>query len=152
MAFEEYPCVKQVICALEAPLLTALDNVLILLIAETAAQLASVTAALAALDITVLPVNVALNATQAVLDQFRTTFALLPVGAVSGCARLGELMDAVNDVSNQATADIRAFRTDATRLLSTQDELLDAQARLTQLSTDFQGLRDVIGECLVESI
>lgn len=145
------PCVKSILCTLKVPVLRALDGVIQLVIVEINTQLAGLTASLAILDVTLLPVNLAVGLAQQVIDQFKAAFQLVPVNIMEGCVDLGTAMGYLNDIADKATASLQDFLEDATALLSLQDELNALQQLLNDNLITFGLLSDVIAECVSEA-
>jgi len=144
------PCVKSVICTLSLPVLNATKALVEGTIVQLQALLNQLQARSITLGIQLVPVELARDAANAVLQEALSVSNLLPLGIIEGCADLGSIQQGLTAGVEQATAAVNDFADDATRLLSLQVEL---DLQIEQLNAEIQNAQDlvaVIDECIQE--
>lgn len=146
------PCVKNVICTLSLPVLTGLRAIIVSSVAEMQSALTLLQAQSITLGLETLPIALARNAANAVLQETQSIVNLLPLSLIEGCADLGTLQRDLSDGVAQATSAVDNWAKDATRTLSLKaevdlgaGELAAALGRQTEFLT-------AIDECINEAL
>lgn len=141
------PCVKQILCALEAPIRGAIGGVISLALLEAQNLLASAQASLAVTQLLLAPVVIANDIAKISLDQFNAINGLIPTNVMVGCASLGNVLGSINDVTAGATADIDNFLAEASSLLSLADELQGTVDSLNKTIDDLNEMEVTLLGC-----
>jgi len=141
------PCVKQILCALSAPVLAALNAVISSQIALLRAQIVAAQAQLLALDITTAPLELARNIAQGLIDQAKAAATLVPFELIAECADLGDFNVNFVESLDALTADLNDIVDDLQRLLSFKEELQLLVNELEEVIEQFEGIQAVIEEC-----
>lgn len=144
-------CVKSVLCTLSTPVLSALRGVVQAQIAQAQAVLGILQARSLTLGIQLVPIELARDAANAVLQESQSIANLLPLSLVEGCGDLGQVRQNLNAAVEQATASVNDFADDATRALSLKDETDARIAELNAQLAEFSELVDTITACISEN-
>lgn len=141
------PCVKSILCALSAVVLGALQGIINAQVGLLRAQLAILRAELLKYDIAAVPIEIARNAANAILNDARQAAALLPLSLIAECADLGELnINLVAAIDNE-TERLNDIIDDASAILSFREELNLAILQVERLIEAFEEILQEIAEC-----
>lgn len=142
------PCVKQILCSLSDAALGALQGIINGQVALLQAQILIYQTQILQFDVLSLPVQAAQAAGQAVVDNVRSSAALVPLNIISQCVDLGDFnlnLQQSIDVVLSSTEDLLA---EATRLLSYREELNAIVTELDGAITQFTDISGIIDQCL----
>jgi hypothetical protein len=144
-------CVKSVLCTLSTPILSALRGTVQAQIAQVQSVLGILQARSLTLGIQLIPIELARDAANAVLQESQSIANLLPLSLIAGCGDLGRVRQNLNAAVEQATSGVNDLADDATRALSLKDET-DAQiAELNAQLAEFNELVGTIDDCIAEN-
>jgi len=141
------PCVKQILCALGEATLGALNTLLQAQIAIIDAEIASVAAQLAVVDILTIPLEIARDVGQNALNSAQQVASLVPLNFIAGCADLGDLNVNLSRLLANASADFNDIINDLNRKLSLREELNALILELQAIREQFGDIQLTIAEC-----
>jgi hypothetical protein len=110
-------------------------------------QITQLQATLAALDVALIPVQLAQEVAQTTVDAIRAMANLVPVQLMAGCGDLGNFMVRLNTSLDIATADLNAVIAKANRELSFRDEVSAEIDELNELLTTFSDISLELVSC-----
>lgn len=141
------PCVRSILCALAAPVRSAVVSIITITKGLVQAQLVTISASLAILDITLLPIQALQALAQTAVDTVRGTVALVPTTLMAGCADLGTFMQGLNLSIDATVADLETVIDKANRYLSVRDDLQAQVDKLNAVLLVFDGIEAAIASC-----
>jgi len=125
---EKWPCVKSLLCGLNAAAQAALKSALNVVIAQLSAVIAGLLVQLAILDILLLPLNVAKSLAVTLAQELKGLLNIIPLNLVKGCAPFGLSIDGINITIDQKIAEAEKIVQNANRYLSIRNEIQAAVA------------------------
>jgi len=141
-------CVRRVLCGLSDTALRALQGLIDGQVAILQAQIAVYQAQILQYDVLAIPVEIAANAAQTVVDQVREAAYLVPLNLIADCADLGYFNLNLTQSIDVAVSTAEDAIFEATRLLSFRDELNAIVSELNGIIDQFTDIRSVIDECI----
>ena len=141
------PCVKQILCALGAAVLGALNAVIQTQKALLTAQVVALQAQLLALDVATIPLEAARSIANEVLNQARTAATLVPFELIAGCVDLGEFNFSLTESIDSALREVNDLVDDLNRLLSFKEELQLLVDEFNRIIEQFDQILLAIQEC-----
>lgn len=149
MAVEDLdPCVKQILCSLSDAALRSIQILIDGQVALIQAQIVVFQTQILQYDVLGIPIQVAQQAAQAIVDDVKESISFLPLNAVAGCIDLGDFNLNLTQSIDVATSVANDFLNEATRLLSYGDELRGLVNDLNETIDQFTDISSVIDECL----
>jgi len=142
------PCVKQILCSLSDSALRSVQSLIDGQVAILESQISIYQTQILQYDVISIPVVIAQQAAQAIVDNVRESAYLIPLGAIGDCVDLGNFnlnLQQSIDVSLSAADD---FLFEAARLLSYSEELNAIVAELNDSIDQFNNISFVIEQCL----
>lgn len=149
MALVGSDCVQAIICGLTEPVRRALVALCDKYSLVVQAELAVVTAKIAALTVVTTPLGLARAGAELALDTAREATVLLPVGVTAGCLEIGDLNIGFERVVAPVVREAQAFIDDLERLLSLKEELEALKIELQALYDLLAEVATVAGGCTV---
>jgi hypothetical protein len=120
-------CVKNIVCALGANVISALNAILDAQKVVLTAQLDAIAAQLVIINIATVPVQIAKDAAQEVADAALSVTNLVPMQTMEGCEDIGQVLDDIRDTVEADLATVNNLLNDLNRKLSFKAELEAAQ-------------------------
>lgn len=140
-------CVRQILCGLSQPVISALNAALSALLIPIDTQIAFVTSQLVMLDVATLPVTIAADAIRALLAQVRAASNILPLSLAVACFDIGVLNLNINEQIDRLTADLAEYEQKLTRLLSLKEELNALIEQLNLIKDQYLAVQAVLQSC-----
>ena len=145
------PCVAAILCGLSGAILNSLKSLIEVQIRFLQSQVAIAQAQLLQLDVAAIPLEIARNAANDILERARGVATLVPFGLIEGCIDLGDLnLDLVASL-DFATAEFNDLVDELTQLLSYREEVAALVEELNELIGSFREIVLVIEACAQEA-
>jgi hypothetical protein len=141
------PCVKSILCGLNAAAKDALIAFLDLYIAQGRTQVNVYKAQLLQFDIAVIPVQIARGIADQVIAEIKKYTQVLPLGLFQGCSDLGDLNQAATAFIDEYAAEANIILDDLERLLSFKLYLEATIRALEELLKYLTSLLDIFEGC-----
>lgn len=147
MAVELADCVREILCGLSQPVISALNGAIQALLLPIDAQILFVQSQLLMLDVVTLPISIAAEAIGGLLEQIRAAADILPLNLAVACIDLGSLNLNISAQIDRLTADLAEYEQKLTRMLSFKEELAAVIEALNQIKDQYLAVQLVLQTC-----
>lgn len=140
-------CVRNILCALSAPVLGALSGIIQTQRAALTAQITGLQTQILRLDVAAAPLEAGRVILNQSLGQLRAAASLVPLSLIEGCGDLGQLNINLVASIDQKTAELNETVDELTRVVSFRDELQTVVDEYTAIIEQFDEILLTIQEC-----